>query len=429
MAAEKQRTLAGEAVFSGTGLHSGVECRAVVRPAAADAGLAFSSRGAAGRLSPSLAAGGDGRTAVKLSRNVEIMTVEHLLSALWGMGVDNAEIAVEGPEIPGLDGSAREFVLGLERVGIVEQDAERRVFVPGNAVSVGDSGAGIAAYPSPDGTFGVTYILDYPGSAHARGSGDFVVDAGCYRESLADARTFVMKEHAEAMLRAGLGKGANPQNTVVLDGDAVVGGELRFPDECLRHKVLDLVGDLALLNRRLGARIVARKSGHRQNVELARRLWSEMARVDNPRGVMDLRRILRLLPHRYPFLLVDRVIELEERRRIVALKNLTGNEAFFQGHFPDRPIMPGVLQIEALAQAGAIMLLGEFKDRGKLALIVGCDDVKWRRQVVPGDALQLHAEADKFNGRMGVVRTWATVDGDVVAEARIKFVIVDAATA
>ncbi|MDR0362067.1 MAG: 3-hydroxyacyl-ACP dehydratase FabZ [Planctomycetota bacterium] len=429
MAAEKQRTLAGEAVFSGVGLHGGKEARIVLRPAEPDSGLRMAAGGAEKRLAPSLCAGGGNCNTVTIAKGVEVMTVEHLLSAVWGMGVDNLTIGVDGPEIPGLDGSALEFVKGIEKAGIVEQDAERRTFIPRDPVSVGDAKAGITAYPAPDGGFSVTYTLDYPESAHARGTGDFSLVPESYRELLAPARTFVMRQHADAMLAAGLGKGANPQNTVVLDGDAVVGGELRFADECLRHKVLDLVGDLSVVNRRLGVHIVARRSGHRQNVELARKLWSELSRAECPRGVMDIRQILRLLPHRYPFLLVDRVIELEERQRILALKNLTGNETFFQGHFPGQPIMPGVLQIEALAQAGAIMLLGEFKDQGKLALIVGCDGVRWRRQVVPGDALYLHVEADRFNGRIGAVRAWGTVDGDVTVEAMIKFAIIDAAGA
>ena len=425
MTVEKQHTLAGEVVLSGIGLHSGVEGTVTLRPAPADAGLVLRCGADEEKLRPSLAKAEGHCNTIQLTKDAEVMTVEHLLSALVGMGIDNAIIEIAGKEIPGLDGSALEFAKAIQAVGLAQQDSDRSVFIPKAPISVGSAAAGIVAYPAPDGRFSVTYILDYKESSLARGSCNFQFAGTNYLEEIAPARTFVMQEHAEAMLAAGLGKGANHANTIVIDGDRVIDNELRFPDECIRHKILDLIGDLATINRRLGVHIVASKSGHKQNCQLAAALARDIIKAENPHGIMDIREIMDCLPHRYPFLLIDRILELEEKKRIVALKNMSGNEHFFQGHFPGQPIMPGVLQIEALAQAGAIMMLGEYRGKGKLAVLMSAEGVKWRRQVVPGDCLLLHAESEKMKGRIGVVRTWATVDGEVTVEAIIKFALID----
>lgn len=425
MTVEKQRTIAKEAVFTGIGLHSGTEAKVTLKPLDADAGLVIKTAKGEERLRPSLAKGSAFCNSLGIGES-DVSTVEHLLAAAWGIGVDNLLIEVEGTEIPGLDGSAADFVKGILAVGTVEQDSPKKVFIPKEPISVGTAEAGIVAYPSADGRFSVTYILDYKESKHAQGALNYQLNYTNFPEDLAPARTFVMKQHADAMLAAGLGKGANSQNTIVLDADVVVDNKLRFPDECIRHKILDIIGDLSILNRRLGVHIIASKSGHRLNTELVQALAKALTKADNPSGIMDIREISAILPHRYPFLLVDRVIEMEPKKSIVAYKNLTGNEGFFQGHFPGQPIMPGVLQIEAMAQAGAIMMLGELHGQGKLAVLMTAEDVKWRRQVVPGDRLYLHAEAVKFKGRIGVVRVWSTVDGDVTVEALIKFALIDA---
>ncbi|MCC8191303.1 MAG: 3-hydroxyacyl-ACP dehydratase FabZ [Planctomycetes bacterium] len=424
--AEKQRTLAKPAVFSGTGLHSGAAATVTVHPAAVDSGLVVRTGGVEKRLSPYLCDGSRNCNVVRVGDGLAIMTLEHLLSAVWGLGIDNAVIEADGPEAPGLDGSALEFVKGLEAAGIVQQEADRSVFIPKEPISVGRGDSGVTAYPSPDGSFRVTYILDYQESALARGTVSTEITPGMFTSGIAAARTFVMKQHVEPMLAAGLGQGATAQNTLVLDGDSVVDNAFRLDDECVRHKILDLVGDLSIVNRRLGVHLIASKSGHALNIELAKAVERAISKAENPTGVMDFKAITNLLPHRYPFLLIDRVVELEEKKRILAYKNLTFNENFFQGHFPGQPIMPGVLQIEALAQAGAIMMLGEYAGKGKLAVLMTADDVKWRRQVVPGDCLYLHVEFVKLKSRIGVVKAWAEVDGETTTEATIKFAIVDA---
>ncbi len=428
MAVEKQRTLAGDAVFTGVGLHSGKDASVTVKPGAAGTGLVVRSAGAEARLTPSMSNGSRNCNSVRVGKDIEVMTIEHLLSAVWGLGIDNAVLDFSGPEAPGLDGSALEYTKGLLAAGIVEQEADRKIFIPKEAVSVGDASAGVAAYPSADGKFRVTYVLDYKESPHARGTATVEIAPDLYLEGVAPARTFVMKEHVEPMRAAGLGQGATAQNTLVLDGDKLLDNEFRLADECVKHKILDLVGDLSILNRRLGVHVVASRSGHALNIKLAEALQRHMLKVENPEGLMNYQDLTGLLPHRYPFLLVDRVVELEDKKRVVAYKNLTNNESFFQGHFPGRPIMPGVLQIEALAQAGALMMLGDFRGKGKLAVLMTADNVKWRRQVVPGDCLYLHAEFEKMKSRIGVVRAWATVDGEITTEATIKFAIVDANT-
>lgn len=422
---DTQYTLAKSATFTGKGLHSGAEATVAVHPAAVDAGISVKSADALVKLTPSMSEGSRNCNAVRLGENLEVMTLEHLLSAIWGLGIDNAVLEVAGPEAPGLDGSALEYAKGLADAGIIAQDKERNIFIPQESVSVGDASSGVTAFPSKDGKFRVTYVLDYKESPHARGTVTTEITPDLYRDSIAPARTFVMKQHADAMLAAGLGKGATPQNTLVLDGDKLIDNEFRFADECIRHKILDLVGDLSILNRRVGMHVVANKSGHALNIALAKALEKHMLKVENPYGMIDFKEVTRILPHRYPFLLIDRVLELEDKKRIVALKNMTFNEHFFQGHFPGQPIMPGVLQIEALAQAGAIMMLSEFAGKGKLAVLMSAEDVKWRRQVVPGDALHLHVEFVKLKRKIGVVKAWGEVNGEVTTEATIKFAIVD----
>lgn len=421
---EKQQTLAKEIFFDGVGLHTGKDCKVTVRPGVAGGGFVLRVGGEETRIAPAIADGSLHRTVLKLGE-AQVHTVEHLLGALHGSGADSAVVEVEGGEVPGLDGSAREFAEKIAEVGFTELEAEREVFAPRDAIAAGTGGASITAFPSRDGKFRVTYILDYPESRHARGTAELEITPQTVREALAPCRTFVMKCHADKLRAAGFGLGASTQNTVVLDGDTVVENELRFPDECVRHKILDIVGDLATVGCRLGAHVVAYKSGHALNLELAARLRREWQRSLHPKGLLDIRQVERVLPHRYPFLLVDRVLEMEPRRRILAYKNLTRNEEFFNGHFPGLPIMPGVLQIEALAQAGCVLMKGEESARDKLAVLMGIDEVKYRRPVVPGDRLMLEVVFAKLKGRIGVVNAKSSVDGEVATECTIKFALVD----
>lgn len=421
----KQKTLKDKVSFTGIGLHTGTEGKVTLWPAEADSGLRLRVGGEEVRIAPSRAEGANHRTAIRVGERT-IHTVEHLLAPLLGLGVDNAWIEVEGEEIPGLDGSAKIFAEQIAATGLVEQEREAKVLKLREAIAVGEKGACITAMPSSDGSFRVTYILDYPESPLAQGRIEMTVTPEAMLAEIAPCRTFVMKSHAEKMLKAGLGKGANTQNTLVLDGDHVLENTLRFRDECARHKLLDVVGDLATVGQRLAIHVVAHKSGHDLNLKLARRLAEEALRMEHPRGILDIRQIEGLLPHRYPFLLVDRVLELDPPNRIVTLKNVTRNEDFFNGHFPGQPIMPGVLQIEALAQSGGILIMNSPSSKGKLAVLMAIEEVKFRRPVVPGDQLRMEVVFEKIKGRVGVANAWSTVDGEIATEVRIKFALVDA---
>ncbi|MBN2711221.1 MAG: UDP-3-O-[3-hydroxymyristoyl] N-acetylglucosamine deacetylase [Planctomycetes bacterium] len=419
-----QNTVAAAFTLEGKGLHTGKDAKVTVHPGEADSGFILRVEGKEFPVSPMIGDGSKHRT-VMIDGETEVHTVEHLLAAVHGLGVDNAVIEVEGGEIPGTDGSGKVFADKVREVGLAEQDKPVKSFKLKKPITASFDKSSITAFPTKDGSFRITYILDYPESKLAQGTAEFVIDPETVEKNIIPCRTFVMKCHAEAMLQAGMGQGASTENTVVLDGETVVDNELRFEDECVRHKVLDVIGDLATLGVRLGAHIVAYKSGHALNLELAKLLASEINREEYPRGVMDIRKIEDTLPHRYPFLMVDRVVELDPLKKIKAYKNITRNEPYFNGHFPGQPIMPGVLQVEALAQTACLALLGQKGYEGKLAVLMGVDGVKYRRPVVPGDKLEMVATLLKLRGRIGVVNAVASVDGDVSTECEIKFALVD----
>lgn len=416
-----QQTIKEAFTLSGHGIHTAEPSTVTVHPGEVGSGLRLRLGGTERPLTPVYADGSKQRTVIRHGDR-QVHTIEHLLAVLAGMRVDNAVIEMDGAELPAFDGSAHVYAQKVAEVGLVEQEAEAKTFRLKEPICVGRDGACITATPSKDGLLCITFMLDFPESRHARGVINMHVSPEGMLHELSPARTFVMKAHADALREQGLGKGATTANTLVLDGDTVVENELRFPDECLRHKVMDLVGDLALVGRRLSMHILARQSGHALNVEFARRIRLAALAAENPLGLMSARDIENKLPHRYPFGLVDRVLDKEDQQYCLALKNVTRNEPFFNGHFPGQPIMPGVLQIEALAQTAGLAF---FLDDDKLGVLMGVDNVKWRKPVLPGDTLLMEAHRVKFNGRIGVVDAQATVEGDLACSATIKFALVD----
>ncbi len=433
--ARNQRTLRSPVELSGTGLHEGQAARVRLRPARPGTGLLFlrSDLADAEAVPATIAALGEGERRTVLRRGeVEIHTVEHLLAALAALQIDNLEIEVAGPELPGLDGSARPWFEALARAGIADQKEPRRTLVLERPVAVEIDGASLTAFPSAQPGLALSYTLDYTGQGLAPQYVEARVPSPELLERIAPARTFVFASEIDALRAAGLGRGADAANTVILGRDGrPVEGELRFPDEPARHKLLDLLGDLALLGADLQARVVAVKSGHRAHHELVRRLNAELEGQETAgraarSGAMDAREIAQLLPHRYPFLLVDRVLELEGYRRAVGIKNVTVNEPFFTGHFPGQPIMPGVLILEALAQLAGTLLLRRMEYTGKLPVLWAIDKVKLRRSVVPGDQLRLEVEAVKVRDTMGRVDAVAKVNEHVAAEAQMTFTLVEA---
>lgn len=422
----KQTTLKEEFSLSGIGLHLGEEGKITVKPAAAGTGYKFIAGRDEGLVRPWRIDGSKHRAVLVLNKGTEIHTVEHLLAALYGMGVDNAIVEVEGREIPGLDGSALEYAQKINEAGLAELDEEAEFYQLKKEASAGAYGCSIIATGIKESELRISYMIDYKESSLAQGIIEKVITPEVFLNEIAPARTFVMQSEVSLLQKAGYGKGANTQNTLVLDGDKVVNNSLRVADEPAAHKILDIIGDLACIGTRIGASIFACKSGHLLNNKLAHNLCLDALEVKYPDGVMSIADIRRKLPHRYPFQLVDRVIEREEAKHIIAYKNLTSNEEFFCGHFPGQPIMPGVLQIEALAQAGGLGMSSSDED-GKLAVLTGIDDVKFRRQVVPGDKLMLEVKVVKYNGRVGAVDGKATVNGELSCQATIKFAFVERA--
>ncbi|TFH65570.1 MAG: UDP-3-O-[3-hydroxymyristoyl] N-acetylglucosamine deacetylase, partial [Gemmatimonadales bacterium] len=354
---------------------------------------------------------------------VKVRTVEHVMAALASKGIDNVLMELSGPEPPILDGSFKGYVEVLDKVGILEQDARRAVIQIPEAVTVKlDSGEFYVAAPGKGLRISATIEFEHP--TIRRQFGTFFFSEGSFAEEIAPARTFGFKADAEALRQRGLALGASLENTVVLDESGVMNEGLRFPDEFLRHKVGDMVGDLALLGASLDLHIVAERPSHRGNVALARAVKRAAARGAGA-PILDTEKIMQYLPHRFPMLLVDRIVEVESGKRIVGIKNVTINEPFFQGHFPGHPIMPGVLIIEAMGQVGGLLLMDVVeKPEDYVVYFMALDNVKWRRPVVPGDQLVLELEMLQMRRQVCRMRGRGLVDGHVVAEADLMARIV-----
>ena len=431
----RQRTIREPFSLSGVGLHTGASCTLRVQPAECDHGVVFVRTDLPDQ--PRLPADIDyvdsqgRRTSIRMA-GAEICTVEHFLAACSAMKVDNLLVSADGPEVPGLDGSALPFVEALRAAKPIDQEKERKEFHLLQPLSVSDPAgeSSIVALPAEQG-LGFSYTLDY--ASPYVGSQYFALrlDESSFTNEIAPARTFVMESEAAALRASGLGRGANLENTLVFGDRGVIENRLRFPDEPVRHKLLDLIGDFFMVNRDLHARIVATKAGHQLNAAMVRALVqhirdSEIAEGLRKDSTIEIREIMRILPHRYPFLLIDRVVELEGHKRAVGIKNVTINEPFFQGHWPLAPIMPGVLIVEAMAQLAGVLLLRKFENTGKLAVLLSIDKVKLRRSVVPGDQLRIECEALKIRSRSARVHCRATVDGKLACEAQINFMLADA---
>jgi UDP-3-O-[3-hydroxymyristoyl] N-acetylglucosamine deacetylase/3-hydroxyacyl-[acyl-carrier-protein] dehydratase len=427
----KQRTLRTPVEFSGVGLHSGETIKARILPAAQGKGIEFVRTDLTDAPSiPALIAYHspmDRRT--RLVRDgAHVETVEHFLAACAASRIDNLRVELNGPEFPGLDGSALPFLEFFSQAGTVEQREEAKVFRLDQPVYVRDGDATLVALPNKTDSLVLQYVafFDEPGVQ----SGAFQVELTpeSFERDIAPARTFCLASEVEYLVAQGFGKGATKENTVVL-GDPET--KFRMPDEPVRHKLLDLVGDLRLLGADLNAHIIANRTGHKSNADLVRKLLDLMQAQETGglvqrESALDIREIVRMLPHRYPFLMIDRVIEVEGYRRAVAIKNVTINEPYFQGHFPEMPIMPGVLQLEAMAQLAGMLLLRKLEHTGKLAVLWSIDKVKLRGAVTPGDQLRLEVETIRTKGKTAQVRASGSVAGNRVCEAILMFTMIEA---
>jgi len=424
---ERQRTVASDVVLSGVGVHSGETASVRIRPADEDQGIVFRRTDLDG--TPEIRADLDHVVDTELGTtlgtdDVRILTVEHLMAALFARGITNAVVEMDGPELPIRDGSFREYLEALEEAGVEEQDGSVPTLALEEPLSVEvDGGASYVVTPADH--YRVSATIDYSHPAIGRQYGSFDLTAESFSEAIAPARTFGFRADAEALWERGLARASSLNNSVILDEDGVMNDELRFADEFLRHKVGDVAGDLALLGSRIQAHIVADRPSHKGNVALGRAL-REQARRENRQPIVDVQRIMEYLPHRYPMLLVDRIIEFDEGERIVGIKNVTINEPFFQGHYPGHPIMPGVLIIEAMAQVGGLLLMDVVENpEEKVVYFMSLDQVKWRRPVTPGDQLVFELEMLNFRRTVCKMKGTGRVDGNVVAEAELMARIMD----
>jgi UDP-3-O-[3-hydroxymyristoyl] N-acetylglucosamine deacetylase/3-hydroxyacyl-[acyl-carrier-protein] dehydratase len=446
----QQQTLKESVTFAGVGLHSGNRVNMTFLPAPANTGLRFRRVDLEGK--PEIEARVENvaetnRSTTLGKGNLKVHTVEHVLATFAGFGIDNAIIELDANEPPIADGSAREYCKLVRKSGIVAQ-AEKRETIKITApleVQVGESLISVFPYEGfklsctsadKQGRFTQFHSLE--------------VAPETWEKELSAARTFCFFEEIEYLIKNGLIKGGSLENAVVIRDDAVLTNEpLRYKDEFVRHKMLDILGDLALLGRPISGHVVAIKPSHAANCELARQIVNQQRRplvaaqtfapppaTQGGAGEggtqpappedtsMDIMAIMKVLPHRFPFLMVDRVLKIEGNK-ISAIKNVSVNENYFQGHFPGHPIMPGVLQLEAMAQVAGILMLKKLENMGKIAYFMSAESVKWRNPVRPGDVLQIDVELIKARGKLGKAKGVCSVNGTTVSEAEVAFVLME----
>jgi UDP-3-O-[3-hydroxymyristoyl] N-acetylglucosamine deacetylase / 3-hydroxyacyl-[acyl-carrier-protein] dehydratase len=435
-----QKTVDKDVTIEGIGLHSGKMSKMTFSPGELHSGLVFvvpdpNNSGAPIEIKAVVENVSNEkdlvRSTILTKGDVSIHTVEHVLSALSGCGITNCRINLEGGEPPVPEcGSSLSYVEMIDQAGIREQGLPSLFYKINQPVKFKQGDIEITAVPCD--SFLISFQVDYDDPLI--GFQELTIDLSpkVFRQEIAGARTFAMMGDVEKLREMGLGLGGSEKNALIFDNGKIVGDqELRFPDECVRHKILDLIGDLALLGMPIQGHIQAKLSGHATNVAFTRILAKSerrMPRIYPPRNAdfWDIGSILEIMPHRYPFLLVDRIISLEPGKRVVGIKNVTINEPFFQGHFPGHPIMPAVLITEAMAQVGGVLLLCSTEDsRGKLVYFSGIDGARFRHPVTPGDQLRFELELVKLRGPICKMRGTAWVDGKLVAEANLMSTVVD----
>ena len=433
-------TVANTASVEGIGLHLGKQCRLTFKPAFSGDGIQL--RRLDIQDAPPIRATVDQVTETERrtqlgSGDNTVHTVEHVLAAVAATGIDDVMIEMDGPEPPILDGSAAPFYEALSRAGLAAIDGQPEILTLSEPVRIIDGESVYEAFPAPNLELDITIEFAHP--LIGRQSTKICVNRESFEAELSSARTFGFTREVDWLRSRGLIRGASLENAIVLDDSGLVSGPLRWTDEFVRHKTMDCIGDLALTGARVRARIVALKPSHRGTVTLVRELMrSGMIQSENGRAeigtspearrktVYGIEDIMRVLPHRYPFLLVDRILEIEEGKRVVGIKNVTINEPFFQGHFPGHPIMPGVLIVEAMAQVGGMLLLGGLEDPDmKLVYFMSLDNVRFRKPVKPGDQIVFEVEIIQIRGKIAKTRGVARVDGEVVAEAEMAAMVRD----
>ena len=448
-----QQTLNRPASFSGTGLHSGSRVNMTILPAPANSGVRFRRVDLEGK--PEIEARVENvsetnRSTTLAKGNVKVHTVEHVLAALAGYGIDNAIVELDANEPPIADGSSREFCKIIQSAGIAPQAEKREPFTPAEPIELRNG-------RDDDDAVSRRRVQNH---LHERGQkGRFTqfysteITPKTWEKELAHARTFCFYEEIEFLIKNGLIKGGSLENAIVIRDDAVLTTEpLRYPEEFVRHKMLDIIGDLSLLGRPIRGHLIAVKPGHAANCELVRQIVAQMnkplrsaqafgpppappPKADDEKknvlmitmaqgGALDTNQVMQILPHRYPFLMVDRVAKIEGNK-ITGIKNVTVNEPYFQGHFPGHPVMPGVLQLEAMAQVAGISCCARRPTRPARLFHVA-ENVKWRKPVLPGDVLVIEVELTKSRGKIGKAKGVCKVRDEIVSEAEVTFILLDA---
>lgn len=456
----KQKTLKEAFSLKGKGLHTGLDLTVTFNPAPDNHGYKIQRVDLEGQPIIDAIADNVGETTrgtVLVKNGIKVSTIEHGLAALYAFGIDNCLIQVDGPEFPILDGSAKYYVSEIERVGIVEQEAIKDFYIIKHKIEFRDEATGSFITVLPDDNFSLNVLVSYD-STIIPNQFATLEDMSKFKEEVSASRTFVFVREIEPLLNAGLIKGGDLDNAVViyeremsqenLDKLADLLGvphmdakhlgyiqhtPLVWPNECARHKLLDVIGDLALVGKPIKGRIIATRPGHTINNKFARQLRKEIRQHEiqapnydcNVAPIMDVNRIRELLPHRYPFQLVDKVIEIGANY-IVGVKNVTSNEPFFQGHFPQEPVMPGVLQVEAMAQVGGLFVLSSVDDPERYSTyFMKIDGVKFRQKVVPGDTLVFRVELlTPIRRGIATMRGYVFVGEKVVCEAEFMAQIV-----
>lgn len=447
----QQQTLREAVDFEGIGLHSGNRVKMRFLPAAANSGIRFRRVDLDGK--PEIEARvenvSDTTRSTTLSRgSVKVHTVEHVLAAFSGFGIDNAVVELNASEPPIADGSSRAYCKMVERAGIVPLAEKADAFRISSPLEVQLGETFMSVFPHD--RLKVTCTSADKGNRFTQFF-SLEISPETWARELAHARTFCFYEEIEFLIRNGLIKGGSLENAVVIRDDAVLTTEpLRYPEEFVRHKILDILGDLALVGRPILGHIVAVKPSHTANCELARQIsamlrrplvaaqtfspppvrvpasleGAAIAQLVQSGGSLDTTQVMQVIPHRYPFLMVDKITKIEGNR-ITGVKGVTVNEPYFTGHFPGHPIMPGVLQLEAIAQVAGILMLRQAENAGKLAYFMSAESVKWRKPVRPGDCLLIDVELTKARGKIGRAKGVCSVDGETVSEAEVTFILVD----
>jgi UDP-3-O-[3-hydroxymyristoyl] N-acetylglucosamine deacetylase/3-hydroxyacyl-[acyl-carrier-protein] dehydratase len=436
-AAELQHTVAKAAPFSGTALHTGAKVSLRITPAPVNHGIKFKRTDL--QDEPTIDATiGNVKTVERATTigegSMRVHTVEHVLSALCALGVDNAVVEMDANEPPIGDGSALGYVEAIRKAGIVAQEAPRPMFHVREPISV-ETKNGSLLVLLPDEGFRISCTQAGPNNRFTQFYSTPITPA-IYEKEIAPARTFVYYEDVQPLMEKNLIKGGSLENAIVVRGESVLSKEpLRFSDEFVRHKILDIIGDLALFGRAIRGHVVAVKPGHGINTDLARALAKAHERTvamlpqrnfPPGEGGLDINQVMDILPHRYPFLMVDRILSFDGDTKIIGIKSITINEPFFQGHFPGHPVMPGVLQVEAMAQVASVLMMRISKSASRVGYFMSADGVKFRKPVFPGDTLFIHAELTRARGNtLAKASCRCAVNDAVVSEGELMFTFID----